>query len=134
MTLRIKLFIFTGVLLIVQAVAISFFIILTMANNELATREQFVSTITQIISSNVEPFIAEDNVGELITQFTSISLALSSKIGDERRSDVLFVAAYKDGALYEGIRKENLAGYEGCLLYTSPSPRDRTRSRMPSSA
>ena len=24
--------------------------------------------------------------------------------------------------------------YENCLLYTSPSPRDRTRSRMPSSA
>ena len=25
-------------------------------------------------------------------------------------------------------------GYNSCLLYTSPSPRDRTRSRMPSSA
>jgi len=25
-------------------------------------------------------------------------------------------------------------GHKGCLLYTSPSPRDRTRSRMPSSA
>ena len=24
--------------------------------------------------------------------------------------------------------------YDNCLLYTSPSPRDRTRSRMPSSA
>ena len=24
--------------------------------------------------------------------------------------------------------------YNYCLLYTSPSPRDRTRSRMPSSA
>ena len=24
--------------------------------------------------------------------------------------------------------------YNDCLLYTSPSPRDRTRSRMPSSA
>mgnify|MGYP003381644063 CR=1 FL=1 len=24
--------------------------------------------------------------------------------------------------------------YTSCLLYTSPSPRDRTRSRMPSSA
>ena len=24
--------------------------------------------------------------------------------------------------------------YMACLLYTSPSPRDRTRSRMPSSA
>ena len=26
------------------------------------------------------------------------------------------------------------APYRNCLLYTSPSPRDRTRSRMPSSA
>ena len=26
------------------------------------------------------------------------------------------------------------AEYYNCLLYTSPSPRDRTRSRMPSSA
>ena len=25
-------------------------------------------------------------------------------------------------------------GFLSCLLYTSPSPRDRTRSRMPSSA
>ena len=25
-------------------------------------------------------------------------------------------------------------GMQDCLLYTSPSPRDRTRSRMPSSA
>ena len=28
--------------------------------------------------------------------------------------------------------QQNFIG--GCLLYTSPSPRDRTRSRMPSSA
>ena len=27
-----------------------------------------------------------------------------------------------------------LSDYKTCLLYTSPSPRDRTRSRMPSSA
>ena len=26
------------------------------------------------------------------------------------------------------------SGFSACLLYTSPSPRDRTRSRMPSSA
>ena len=32
------------------------------------------------------------------------------------------------GKLHDGI----MLG--GCLLYTSPSPRDRTRSRMPSSA
>ena len=29
---------------------------------------------------------------------------------------------------------KNVHLYGGCLLYTSPSPRDRTRSRMPSSA
>ena len=28
----------------------------------------------------------------------------------------------------------NTLSYTSCLLYTSPSPRDRTRSRMPSSA
>ena len=28
----------------------------------------------------------------------------------------------------------NIEGVRSCLLYTSPSPRDRTRSRMPSSA
>ena len=28
----------------------------------------------------------------------------------------------------------DVLAYNTCLLYTSPSPRDRTRSRMPSSA
>ena len=31
------------------------------------------------------------------------------------------------------VHLQNVQGV-GCLLYTSPSPRDRTRSRMPSSA
>ena len=33
-----------------------------------------------------------------------------------------------------GIRLVGKPRFECCLLYTSPSPRDRTRSRMPSSA
>ena len=33
-----------------------------------------------------------------------------------------------------GSRDKYLASIKSCLLYTSPSPRDRTRSRMPSSA
>ena len=32
------------------------------------------------------------------------------------------------------VSPEMLVEIEACLLYTSPSPRDRTRSRMPSSA
>ena len=34
----------------------------------------------------------------------------------------------------EAIRQRWAKWVAGCLLYTSPSPRDRTRSRMPSSA
>ena len=33
-----------------------------------------------------------------------------------------------------GFDKINFDNIKDCLLYTSPSPRDRTRSRMPSSA
>ena len=40
-----------------------------------------------------------------------------------------------DGELISGAtRAPGQAHAEVCLLYTSPSPRDRTRSRMPSSA
>ena len=34
----------------------------------------------------------------------------------------------------EVLQMVDLCGLYFCLLYTSPSPRDRTRSRMPSSA
>ena len=33
-----------------------------------------------------------------------------------------------------GLSDQPFEAYDCCLLYTSPSPRDRTRSRMPSSA
>ena len=32
------------------------------------------------------------------------------------------------------VNWQRITQYKDCLLYTSPSPRDRTRSRMPSSA
>ena len=47
-------------------------------------------------------------------------LTLESLIGDVQRTAKAF---------YEVNERIN-----ACLLYTSPSPRDRTRSRMPSSA
>ena len=38
------------------------------------------------------------------------------------------------GEQYELARKIGSSAYNSCLLYTSPSPRDRQKSRMPSSA
>ena len=50
----------------------------------------------------------------------------------EQLGDIVFVELPEDGKIAE-IGKD-IAVVESCLLYTSPSPRDRTRSRMPSSA
>src|SRR5664280_3200602 len=48
---------------------------------------------------------------------------------------------YFNGGIFEAVEPFELTPVEldgcqleGCLLYTSPSPRDRTRYRMPSSA
>ena len=43
---------------------------------------------------------------------------------------------FKDaqGNILSDAQKDSLVQYMDCLLYTSPSPRDRQKSRMPSSA
>ena len=49
----------------------------------------------------------------------------------------LAVRAVTDALADAGIGAERIGAIafaNACLLYTSPSPRDRTRSRMPSSA
>ena len=48
------------------------------------------------------------------------------------RAEVAYLAAHALGVGCTGIGA--FYDLETCLLYTSPSPRDRTRSRMPSSA
>ena len=49
-------------------------------------------------------------------------------------SDIAEIRASLDrNQTYRGFRSMAI-GVSACLLYTSPSPRDRTRSRMPSSA
>ena len=57
------------------------------------------------------------------------SLGVLAVLGIAREDDSAPVAADKATLLATLIGQAAL-----CLLYTSPSPRDRTRSRMPSSA
>ena len=58
--------------------------------------------------------------------------AIGTQMYQEKRGRALKSLEKKDPDLasIEGVR----TCFFTCLLYTSPSPRDRTRSRMPSSA
>ena len=84
------------------------------------------------------------NYGGLLYEEGDIDVnifSLYSQFSD-RVTDKLFLDI---GARYDLIQHKGLkynsapldvgeGGFDSCLLYTSPSPRDRTRSRMPSSA
>ena len=52
----------------------------------------------------------------------------------QRPVSVTLHPAPDPGAHYHCTFHADRACFDACLLYTSPSPRDRTRSRMPSSA
>ena len=82
-------------------------------------------------------------------EYSPIVLAALRTSTTERRAPVTAnaVAAYSPAPIvYEPVQPaaapiysaptpiENAVVVQPCLLYTSPSPRDRTRSRMPSSA
>ena len=49
-------------------------------------------------------------------------------------SGLLGYAQFPNLSGLDGLPEDGFDFTDGCLLYTSPSPRDRTRSRMPSSA
>ena len=57
-----------------------------------------------------------------------------SNFSDDLASAMQELGFTSDVPLEIAIGGTQIYEIEGCLLYTSPSPRDRTRSRMPSSA
>ena len=63
---------------------------------------------------------------EKISSFTSFILVASGTSGRHIQSIADKVT--------ENLKNKKIQILGTCLLYTSPSPRDRTRSRMPSSA
>ena len=63
-----------------------------------------------------------------MSAFFASSTASHGQIWDV---DIYVRASREDG---DKEQSETISNQITCLLYTSPSPRDRTRSRMPSSA
>ena len=62
---------------------------------------------------------------------TTATFAGNVSLADNKR--VTFGAG-NDLSISHDATDSYITNTNGCLLYTSPSPRDRTRSRMPSSA
>ena len=91
------------------------------------------------IESNINNFYDIFPGTELIDEYSGAAAAYSLRsLSEQYDGAVVTVRRDSDDAqkniytLSDGQIDTN--ALEGCLLYTSPSPRDRTRSRMPSSA
>ena len=95
------------------------------AASDVYKRQDFSKIQFSISGSNVHI----DSDGNLIysSPFGIISEDQPIAIQDGKKLKASWV-------LKDGIVSISVDGYNPCLLYTSPSPRDRTRSRMPSSA
>ena len=83
----------------------------------------FLLTASLYLSAQLEPVLEVNKERAFIAQ------------ASQQKIDSFQVDTDKDSAEYKSVSKqiEGLKVYN-CLLYTSPSPRDKTPSRMPSSA
>ena len=75
--------------------------------------------------------------GETISKGQLIALIETDKITNEMEADapgVVHKLLVPEGEVKTVGQLLAILGDEGCLLYTSPSPRDQRGSRMPSSA
>ena len=73
----------------------------------------------------------------LMMAITEIAYVKDAPVGAIINEAVELAKRYagpEDASYINGVLGGYVRGTMGCLLYTSPSPRDRTRSRMPSSA
>ena len=66
--------------------------------------------------------------------YSLLSFSEIAKYAQDKLNKNEFTKGYRDGVVIVKIDDELSKQFICCLLYTSPSPRDRQKSRMPSSA
>src|SRR5665811_482693 len=89
----------------------------------------YLDEIEELVQDEVLDGEAASRVGEANDRLTKELSSLGHKVAELQ--DILRALEEREEGGAEGEAGET---EQGCLLYTSPSPRDRTRSRMPSSA
>jgi rfaE bifunctional protein kinase chain/domain len=88
-------------------------------NGIIKSNERITTTKTRIIGNHMQMLRVDEEIEtDLNTEDSSGLVSLIHQLISDKKPDVIILQDYN----------------KGCLLYTSPSPRDRTRSRMPSSA
>ena len=77
----------------------------------------------------------KDHISSIINQFETVLASDNFDNADTGYQSLIDIDSFIDFFIINEITK-NIDGYRlsTCLLYTSPSPRDRQKSRMPSSA
>ena len=95
---------------------------------KLALEKTKCKDLSNLFSGPTAVALSEDAItsAKILTNFSKENSNLKI-LGGIMGNDILDVAGVKNVASLPSLD-------EACLLYTSPSPRDRTRSRMPSSA
>ena len=89
----------------------------------------FAQTYDEVGQQKIRTDIAEFNAN-CKKKFGDTFIGLSN----EKQVEVLKAAEANSGKFNGGVWGTAVGKQEPCLLYTSPSPRDATLSRMPSSA
>ena len=87
------------------------------------------NNLLPLINENKTAFIPYLVAGHTNNEVFTAALQLLDDLG----ADLIEIGIPFTDPIAEGKIIES-AHHHACLLYTSPSPRDRTRSRMPSSA
>ena len=86
-----------------------------------------------VTPGHVFPLAARDG-GTLVRAGHTEAAVDIARMAGLNPSGVICEIMNDDGSMARLPELVAFAQHHGCLLYTSPSPRDRTRSRMPSSA
>eukprot|EP00656_Telonema_subtile_P008912 TRINITY_DN1416_c0_g1_i1.p1 TRINITY_DN1416_c0_g1~~TRINITY_DN1416_c0_g1_i1.p1 ORF type:complete len:558 (-),score=103.53 TRINITY_DN1416_c0_g1_i1:44-1717(-) len=99
----------------------------------LALRNQFAYSLTLDVVMEYSAYASSSEL-DLIKANLRSDMALVLQVQDSQIQDLWAEELVTGCDSIVNVWDANTSDYSTCLLYTSPSPRDRTRSRMPSSA